>query len=367
MKNQIEKFKTAKLILGIVTAGIIMLSGSKAIAQEKSDSLHREAQVSFFYPLGSNGLSKSYSHNYSFNMLYGMNNGVNGFELGGIANYNKGNVTGAQMGGVANYTTGDVLGIQLAGIANVNGGSTNGSQISGIANVNDGPTKGAQISGIANVNNGSTQGVQASTINIGNGDVQGFQLGVVNYAKKLKGANLGVINIVGDAEEALPIGLINVVKNGYYEIEATGGKTINANVNFKMGVERLYTIFKMGYSSFKNDPVYSYGIGFGTLVPISEKHQISVDISTNGIVYDDEWNVWDEKNILNKLDVTYRRQMTPKLSLLVGPSLNHYISDVKVGNTYGTLRTVGNIKKDVNGDRLKSMWIGFNAGVAFRL
>jgi len=352
MKNLMKNSETnsAKLFLGIATAVVILLSGPKVNAQEGSDSLHRTAQVSFFYPVGSNGLSTSYSHNYSFNMLYGANAGVDGFELGGLTNYNKGSVRGAQIAGISNNTVGDVSGLQLAGIINGNKGAM----------------QGVQISGIANFNSDSTQGIQLSTINFSNGNTKGFQLGVVNYAKKLKGANLGIVNVVGDAEEGIPIGLISVVKNGYYEIEATGGKAINGNINFKMGVERFYTIFKVGYSSFKNDPVYSYGLGFGTLFTFSEKHKMSVDLSTNGIVYDDEWNVWNTKNILNKLDVTYRNQLTPKLSLLAGPSLNHYTSEVKVGDSFGTLRTIGNLKTNENDERKKSMWIGFNAGLAFR-
>ncbi|MCP4457828.1 MAG: hypothetical protein GY816_07365 [Cytophagales bacterium] len=140
MKNQIGKSKknASKLFIGIVTTAIIMSSGLNAAAQDKSDSLHRKAQLSFFYPLGSNGVSKAYSHNYSFNIIYGMNSGVDGFELGGIANYNEGNVTGTQIAGISNYTKGDVAGLQWAGIINANKGSMQGAQISGIANYTSG-------------------------------------------------------------------------------------------------------------------------------------------------------------------------------------------------------------------------------------
>jgi hypothetical protein len=354
MSNQIKKSNTMKTnqIFGLVIAAIIFFSNTEINAQKKSNSLHRKAQVSFFYPVGSNGQSTAYSSNFSFNYLFGMNGGVNGFEMGGVANHNKGNVLGAQIAGISNSTYGNVSSVQLAGIANVTKGST----------------KGVQISGIANVNNGSTKGFQLSTVNVANGETKGFQLGVVNYARKMKGINLGIINILGDAEGAIPIGLINIVKGGYYEVEATGGDALNANINFKMGVERFYTIFKTGHSTFKDKSVYSYGIGFGTLIPFSEKHKMSIDLSTNAIGYDGEWNAWDEeKNILNKLDITYRRQLTSKLSLIAGPSLNYYISEVKLGESFGTLKTKGNLSTSENDTRKKSTWIGFNAGLAFRL
>lgn len=354
MYNQFKISNTMKTnqIFGLVIAAIIFFSSTEINAQKKSNSLHRKAQVSFFYPVGSNGQSTAYSSNFSFNYIFGMNGGVNGFEMGGVANHNKGDVAGAQIAGISNSTVGDVTGVQLAGIANVTKGST----------------KGVQISGIANVNNGSTKGFQLSTVNVANGESKGFQLGVVNYAKKLKGINLGVINILGNAEGALPIGLINIVKGGYYEVEATGGDALNANINFKMGVERFYTIFKTGYASFNNKSVYSYGIGFGTLIPFTEKHKVSVDLSTNAIGYDGEWNDWnDEKNILNKLDITYRRQLTSKLSLLAGPSFNHYVSEVKVGESFGTLNHSSNLSRNENDTRKNSTWIGFNAGLAFKL
>lgn len=340
----------SQLLLGVAIAVVTLLSGPKANGQEKNDSLHRKAQVSLLYPVGSNGNSTSYSHNYSFNILYGINGGVNGFELGGITNINKGNVSGAQISGISNHTVGDVSGFQLGGILNQNKGSMSG----------------VQISGIANINSESTQGVQVSTVNVSKGDAEGIQVGIVNYARKINGVSFGVVNVVGDSSDVIPIGLINVVKNGYYELEVTGSRSIHANVNFKMGVERFYSIFKLGYSSYKNDPVYMYGFGFGTLFNFSEKNGMSIDLSTNGIVYDNDWNVWSKKNILNKLDITYRHKVGPQFSLLAGPSLNHYISEVKVGDSFGTLGTVGNLSKNENDSRRKSMWIGFNAGIAYR-
>ena len=353
MKNQ-EKNTTAKtgtLFLGIAVAMIVLLASPKVNAQESKDSLHRKAQVTFFYPVGSNGQSSDYTHNYSLNILYGSNAGLNGVELAGFTNVNKGHVKGAQLAGLSNHTDGDVSGLQMAGMINGNKG-----QMSGV-----------QISGIANYNSESTQGVQVSTVNIVKTQAEGMQIGVVNYAKKMKGTSFGVVNIVGDSSDVLPIGLINVVKNGYYELEVTGGLAIHANVNFKMGVEKFYTILKTGYSSYENDPVYTYGLGIGTLINFSEKHRMSVDLSTNGIVYDNDWNVWDTKNILNKLDITFRNQFSSKFSLLIGPSLNHYISEVQVGNSFGTLRSSGNISEKKTDDKVKSMWIGLNAGIAFKL
>lgn len=94
-----------------------------------------------------------------------------------------------------------------------------------------------------------------------------------------------------------------------------------------------------------------------------------MDISTNVIGYDGELNGWgdDKKNILNKMDISYRRQLTSKFSLIAGPSLNYYVSQVKVGESVGTLRTMGNLYSSESDNKQKAIWIGFNAGLAFRL
>ena len=330
-----SKVDSLILIIGFIAAFIILLNGS-AMAQSTTGK-HKKAQVTFLYPLGSNGMARDYSHQFSFNMLFGMNGGVRGFELGGIGNYNDG----------------DVSGFQLAGTVNVNKGATRGVQLSGTANINMGPTRGFQL----------------AVANIVQGEAEGMQLGVLNTTTKLKGVQLGVVNIAGERDGGIPIGIINVVKNGYYAIETTGGEALYANVNFKMGVEQFYTIFKLGYSSFNDEPIYSYGLGFGTLISLKDRHQLSVDISSNAIVYDNNWSdVWDEDlNVLNKLDVNYRYQLTPKLSLMAGPSLNVYTTRQKIGDSFGTLDIPGGFHTSESDDKKTTMWIGINAGLSLRL
>ena len=62
-------------------------------AQESDTLLTSKVQVTFAYPLGSNGLnSLNYSNNFSLNILFGLNGGVDGVEIGGLMNYNKGEV-----------------------------------------------------------------------------------------------------------------------------------------------------------------------------------------------------------------------------------------------------------------------------------
>jgi hypothetical protein len=119
-----------KLISGLVSV-LLALTGSLVAAQETDSSGVRPAQVSFAYPLGTNGAdSLNYSNGFSFNILFGLNGGVRGAELGGVFNFNAGDVKWAQLAGVLNINTGDTSGVQMAGVLNTNFGDTRGLQMS---------------------------------------------------------------------------------------------------------------------------------------------------------------------------------------------------------------------------------------------
>ncbi len=58
------------------------------------------------------------------------------------------------------------------------------------------------IAGLGTIAN-EAQGVQVGAFNIAMEEVEGVQIGVVNYAGRLKGIQLGLINI--SAENGLPV------------------------------------------------------------------------------------------------------------------------------------------------------------------
>lgn len=330
---------------------LVFLFSMNLKAQENKSLKSGGTQISFAYPIGSNGAnSPEYLNNFSFNVLYGFNGGVNGAEIGSILNHNAEGING----------------FQLSGVMNINKGYSKGLMISGISTIIKDSTSGFLISGVLNYSEKAAKGVQLSTLNIASNEFNGFQLGVFNYAKKLKGVQFGVINVLEDGESGVPIGLFSFVKNGHYEFELTGGEVIYTNLNFKMGVERFYTIFKLGFSSYKNDPIYSLGMGFGSNVLISEKHKVSVDLSFNQIFYDDDWES-EKLNFLNKADLNYKYHLSPNLSLLLGPSFNLFLAEERDEMEYGTL-DIPYTLHTYNWDNNKLfMWIGVNAGIAVKL
>ena len=409
----------------IITLFFIFL-GSITFGQESNqDTTIREnnqattiGQVTFSYPLGTNGV-KSYqkSNHFSFNMLVGLNGSVEGFEIGGLGNINNGNVNGAQFAGLANTTngnvnggqfsglvnvvhgnvsggqfsglinanTGDLTGIQLAGILNFNKGDVEYVQVAGILNSNYGNTNGIQISGIANSNlnkpekenSGLVQiagivnqnssvltGAQISGIlNVATDSLKGAQISLINAGTSVKGVQIGLINICSKESEVIPIGLINAVKGGLFEIEFSANDIIYTNLNYKMGVDYLYSIFKIGYSFSGNQTIYTYGVGLGSYFNINDKSKISIEASTSNI--SDNYFTTTNVNLLNKVDLTYRRSLNDHFSFFAGPSLNTYVYQNNI-NESQILKPLYTLSEQTHYETNISHWVGITTGLSFR-
>lgn len=336
----------------ILIINILVLINSISLFAQEADSIPKSAlaQVSFFYPVGSNGV-KSYetSNHFSLNIIYGVNGGVKGTEVGSICNINKGNVSG----------------VQVAGVANVNKGNSVGSIIAGISNVNTGSFAGSMIAGIVNYAGQKSGGVQVSAINLVTDSLQGVQVGVVNYAKQLRGVQVGVINMASSCDDCIPIGLINIFKNGFHAIELTSGELVYASLQYKVGVDRFYNIFKVGITPFRGEMHFSYGFGIGSLFKLNDRHGFSVDLSSNAIVFDKKWD--SDLNLLNKADLNYRFNITGNLALVAGPTFNLYITKEVVDGQYGTVDIPYSLYEHQWRRGKLTGWIGFNAGISFVL
>jgi hypothetical protein len=335
-------------------------------------------QVTFIYPVGSNGQNSMHkANNFSLNVIWGMNGGVNGFELGAIGNFNKGNVAGAQIGGITNINTSSINGVVISGITNLTKGNAKGLQLSGIANLNGGETYGLMLSGIANVSQMNAKGAQVSLINSAFENMNGFQLGLVNYtkgmngfqlgltnyAKKMKGFQLGLVN-VSDTIDGIALGLISVTKDGYYAVEVSNSEVLYVHTSYKMGVSKLYNIYTIGIGRYENKDVYSYGLGLGSLITLHNRHSLAIEGITNQMAFD---NTWDGLNLLNKVNLTYQFHLTNRISLFGGPSFNYYIINFMINGKYGTVNMPNPIWEHSNSNNAQYMWIGYNAGINIRL
>lgn len=378
---------------------IVSLSAFVSSAQDNDTIKTRPVQVTFFYPIGTNGLeSPTYTNQFSFNVLSGVNGGVDGVEIGGISNVNTGDVNGLQIAGIANVdmksANGLVIsgianvikdssqsicvagisnvvggsslntGLQVAGISNLNNSDYIGGQIGGIVNLNNGSLKGVQIAGISNVNNGNLEGTQVSGIsNFVNGDLSGTQIGLVNKAKNVKGFQLGLINVANDFESGVPLGLFSFVKNGYHAVELSTSDAIYTNLNFKMGVDKLYTIYKVGFTAGQDDNYVTYGLGLGTKINLTDRFNLSIEGSSNHIIKSGFTPNFD---LLCRADVAVRYNLNKHFSVFAGPSFNVYLSEYDLDSESTALKVPYSLysKNWWNNNGSTSIWIGGTAGVS---
>jgi hypothetical protein len=288
----------------------------------------RPFQISLTPGLSTHGLFSSQVVNkFSLNLAGGYTAGADGLEIGGLFNIDKGN---------ARY-------LQLAGVFNLVGGTMTGLQLAGVNNRALDTVKGVQAAGFINKAEGQVSGLQIAALN--------------NEAHRLKGVQLGLVN-VADTSEGASIGLINIIRNGFYKVALSANSRLNTNISFTSGTHRFYTIIHAGINTGKED--LALGLGFGHDFMISNKLFVSASVdyqmassSTGHFNLTDKWK--QGKLLLNA-------QLTKHVSVFAGPVYNIYTTldwssppyDPVTGNGYNFM------SRYVNQHSL-----GWEAGISF--
>lgn len=354
-------------------------------ARQKIQSLNlknfitsRPYHASFTPGLSTQGkLSAQVINNFSLNVLGGYTGGVNGFEVAGMFNINKGNVQFAQAAGLFNLTGGSMTGVQLAGlnntvfdkaegvqaagISNIVRGSLTGIQLSGIYNHVSDSVSGLQVAGISNYARQKVKGMQVAGIaNISSRHIDGIQVaGIFNYAKRLRGVQIGLINIA-DTSEGYSIGLLNIVLKGYHKLVFSTNEVLNANAAFKTGNSKLYSMLIAGLNTTNNEKVYAFGYGIGTEIKLTNWSSINPELSSQYVYLGSFQNF----NLLNKFQLDLHLNFGKHFSIFGGPSVNAYYSDQSVPVPgYKTFLPKEN-HHTFKVSNTSTGWIGWNVGVS---
>ena len=363
--------------------GRFLLSGKQKIQSLnlKNFFATRPFQISVVPGLSTHGqLSSQVVNNFSLNIFGGYTAGTNGLEIGGLFNIDKkevkyfqaaglfnsvgGEVKGFQVAGINNLVQDSVEGMQAAGINNFVTGKMSGFQVAGIYNHVSDSVKGVQIAGIGNFSNEKVSGVQIAGIsNISNRGMNGLQIaGVVNYTKKLRGVQIGLINIA-DTSAGYSIGLINIIIKGYHKLSFSFNEIQNFNAAFKTGNSKLYSILEAGLNASDSNKVYSFGYGLGSEVSLNKKKTLSInpELSCQYLYL----GSWDYTNLLNRFNLNFNIKLGKYVSIFGGPSYSVYVTDQNVGfsgyrfpippSDYNTTK----FSNKVTG------WFGWNAGINF--
>lgn len=167
----------------------------------------------------------------------GVGGSINGLTVAGIGMGVGGSVHGLSVAGVGIGSGGDVSGINVAGVGIGSGGTVRGLTFAGVGVGAGKSVDGVTIAGIGigspsvrrlaiapmvgtsdgrgiiiapayfKVTDGSMRGVSIATVNDVRGEQRGLAIGLVNYARSLKGLQVGLINIVADGRgpKVLPV------------------------------------------------------------------------------------------------------------------------------------------------------------------
>lgn len=404
------------LMIGLIIVIIISTTNLFASGQD-SIKTYRVGQVTFIYPLGTNGVrAMKYANGFSLNILAGISGGTNGFEAAGLVNIDIGKVRGFQGGGIANIVQGPVNGFQCAGLVNQVRGEYKGFQTAGlvnvdqnkmtgfqgaglvnvtlkdsrgvnaagIANINQGKVKGAQLGGNVNVTLQDHEGIQAAgEVNFTGGNFKGLQVagianvaikevrgvqagGIVNYAGNLNGVQIGFINYADTVSSGLPLGFISVVRHGYRRFEIEFNETLYGNLTFKTGTNRLYNIFSVGYRVKDDQMVWGVTYGLGTILPVNQKFSFNVDLTSTHLNENEAWT--RSVNSLNRLKVNGLLLLGKRIELFAGASLNVMVSRLtdSEGRPTGSVLTpsFGFYESTIHRTHV-TIYPGFNAGIRF--
>jgi hypothetical protein len=357
-----------------------------AFAEAERRSSGFSAQMTVFPPLRlATDNADDTPLNLSLNILWGLNESINGLEMGGIGNSIWGDVEGLQLAGLFNTVGGDVRGVQWAGIANyieeghwglsasgivnyagklesgfqaagiVNlvhdestgfqaagianlavwggdifqaSGITNITadrvlgQISGIANVAE-DVKAVQISGISNIAE-DVDGAQISGIANVAKDIDGAQIsGIINIARNVDGAQIGLIN-VADTVDGASIGLLSFIINGYHSLELAGEDVVYGNIYIRLGIRKFYNILHIGGGSRLDNPTWTLGYGIGSSVWLGKRNYLQLEVISKHINEEENWT--DELNLLNQAKINFDIGLGRHFSLAFGPSFNVAVS-----------------------------------------
>ena len=192
---------------------------------------------------------------------------------------------------------------QVSWLLNFTAGAMHGAQASGLINFAAKEVRGAQISGLINVAPRKITGAQVS--------------GLLNYATKVKGTQIGVINIA-DSIKGIPFGFFSFVLKGHHQIEISADEIFYTNVAFRTGVRHFYNIFTVGAKpdTFSEEETYwTFGYGIGTSPKLTNWLNLSVDLTANQVV---KGKTIDAVNLLNKLYLGVEIYPVKKVALTWG-------------------------------------------------
>ena len=231
-----------------------------------------------------------------------------------------------QMAGTANYAD-TILAFQAAGVWNHARALENGVQAAGVSNFAGRAHATAQFAGLSNSIGNGTVGLQVAGFANTADTLMAMQVsGFLNLARRLRGVQVGIVNIAG-VNEGVQIGLLNFSgRGGYIALEASANDVLWSNLSFKSGRPGFYVTLTGGVDSFavNEGSLWAFGAGIGSISRLGSRFGLNSDLTHRHLSvgsFDDAVQEWVQ--LAMGLDL----RVAGGLHLFGGPTFNLLITD----------------------------------------
>jgi hypothetical protein len=188
-------------------------------------------------------------------------NHISGIQLAGLMNIAGESASAAQVSTLFNITGENLRGIQLSAGFNITGNNLTGLQAVGLFNIVGESLDGVQAAGLFNVTGETLRGFQLAACNIA-AHSRGTQIGIANVAGNTSGLQLGLVNYTKEENTGVPIGLVNIARNGRIRGIAWGGSHVAVTGGAKFQIGRLFSILTLGVGNLNDNTSESVAYGF---------------------------------------------------------------------------------------------------------
>ncbi|MGB6340604.1 MAG: hypothetical protein WBF32_12605 [Candidatus Aminicenantaceae bacterium] len=217
----------------------------------------------------SNVTGESFTGGQATGLVNIVGNDFTGIQFAGLMNITGERGSGIQASGLFNIVGENYSGIQLSGGFNISGSDFTGLQAVGLFNIVGENVEGVQAACLFNVTGGTLRGLQVAAFNIA-ANSAGAQVGIINVAGETKGIQLGLVNYTKEENTGIPIGPVNLARNGRIRGIAWGGSHVAVTGGAKFQIDRLFSLLTLGVGNL-NDNIsesLTYGFHYGMAFPV---------------------------------------------------------------------------------------------------
>jgi hypothetical protein len=265
-----------------------------------------------------------------------------GFQGSGLFNVAGDSFKGLQLSGLFNVVGEDNKGIQGVGLFNVTGGHLTGGQFAGLFNVTGEGLTGLQAGGLFNVTGDELLGFQLGPANVA-ADNRGLQIGLANAAGTNRGVQIGLVNYTKEDNEGVPIGAVNLARNGRIKGIGWGGNGVAVSGGAKFEVGRYYSIVSLGIGNLEHNITesFSYGVHYGYTFSSGEftlNPDIGYRYRDNKPMFKNPEDQPDQHILEGRFSIGY--PVSERISLFAGGGIGHSFDagkHIDTGNTYPLL------------------------------